>query len=170
MTFGAVILLLPLVLSIHNLDEYTHHPEFARWQRSPLPERFATRRVFAWAAMLLTLTVAIVSLLTYRYEYPLLRSIWIVSMFALAWNALGHCALSAARRSLLPGTRSAGALVLPYAGIAIFALHVSLAIPFRTLLEYAGLGALALPLAAGLFASMGYAVSRAVLRPVSPMT
>jgi hypothetical protein len=71
---------------------------------------------------------------------------------------------------VLPGTRSAGALVLPYSCIAIFAMHVSLAIPFRTLLEYAGLGAIALPLAAGVFVSMGYAASEARLRPISPPT
>jgi hypothetical protein len=160
MAFGAVILLLPVILSIHNIDEYAQHRGFAHSYQSRLPARFRTRRVFAWSATLLTIAVAALCLLTYVHENPTLQSTAAVAIFALSWNAVGHCTLSAIRRSLLPGTRSAGALVLPYSGAAIFVMHTTLGLSFETLLGYAALGAVVLPLAAMTSLSLGYALSR----------
>jgi hypothetical protein len=159
MAFGAIILLFPVVLSLHNVEEYLQHGEFAGTYHSRLPERLRTRRVFGSTAILLTIAVAALCLLTYRYEGARLRWICEISMFALLWNALGHCALSAIRRSLVPGARSACALVLPYSAVAVFVMHTSLGLSFRALLGCALLGAVTMPLAALVFLPFGYGLS-----------
>jgi hypothetical protein len=160
MTLEVVILPFPAVLALHNIDEYLQHGEFAAVHHSRLPERFRTRRVFGWAATLLTVAVAGLCVLMYVYRGPTLRSIAEISIFALFWNAVGHCALSAMRRSMVPGTRSACALVLPYSAAAICLMHVSLGMSFETLLGYAAVGAVTGPLAAIVFLPIGYGISR----------
>jgi len=164
MTFEATILLFPLVLFVHNMDEYLQQRAFTEAYHVRLPERFRTRRVLGWSAALLTIAAAVLSLLTYVHESPALRWILEVSIFAMLWNAVGHCALSAVRHSLVPGTRSAGALVLPYSAVAIIGMHTGLGIPFETLLGYAVVGAAAVPLTAATFLALGYSISRLMAR------
>lgn len=166
MTFGAVILLFPVILALHNLDEYVQHREFAGAYLSRLPERLRTRRVLAWSATLLTIAVTVLCLCAYFYESPALLWVSVVAIFALSWNAIGHCALSAVRRSLIPGTRSACFLVLPYSAAAIVLMHADLGIAFQTLLAYAVLGAIAVPLAAIVFLALGFGLSRLVTASV----
>lgn len=160
MTFAAVILLFPLVLAVHNMDEYLQLREFIEAYHSRVPARFRTKRVLGWAAALLAVAAAVLSLLTYAYDSPPLRWILEVSIFALLWNAIGHCALSAIRHSIVPGTRSACVLVLPYSAVAISVMHAGLGISFATLVGYAVIGAAAVPVTAAVFLALGYTVSR----------
>ena len=164
MTFAAVVLLFPLVLTIHNMDEYSQQSAFTEAYHSHVPARFRTKRVLGWAAALLSAAAAVLSLLTYAYANAPLRWLLEVSIFALFWNAIGHCALSAIRHTIVPGTRSACVLVLPYSIVAISVLHAGLAIPVRALLGYAVAGAIAVPLTALTFLAMGYGVSRLTAR------
>jgi len=46
MTFAAVNLLFPVVLAIHNFDEYSRCDDFIRAYHPRLGEKLATRRVF----------------------------------------------------------------------------------------------------------------------------
>ena len=114
MTFPTSNLFLPLVLTIHNVEEYVHYEDFARNFHGKLPSKMTTRRVVRDALILLTLSVGTVSVLTYRYRSSALVKTSQVATFALTLNGVGHCMLSIKQGTLLPGAASALAVVLPY--------------------------------------------------------
>lgn len=145
MTFDGLILLFPIVLGIHNLDEYSRYDEFIAIYHRRLSRRITDRRVIRAAAVLLTGAAAVIVLLTYLYGTPTLHLISRVAVFALTLNALGHCGLSILRRKLVPGTRSAIALVFPYSAVAIYTMHSNLGDSAAALGWYGLLGALATP-------------------------
>ncbi len=160
MTFAALNLLFPVLLAIHNVEEYSRCDEFIRVYPGRLAQRFTTRRVIRDAATLLTLAVAGISVLAYALRTEILIRISQVAIFALALNAIGHCVVSIKRRRFTPGTFSAITLVLPYSVVAIVMMHVRLGEPVAALVGWAVLGAAALPIAIVLFLAMGYGLSR----------
>ncbi len=166
MTFAAFNLLFPVLLAIHNLEEYSRCDEFIRVYPGRLAQRFTTRRVVRDAATLLTLAAAGISVLAYALRAEILIRISQVAIFALALNAIGHCVVSIRRRRFMPGTFSAITLVLPYSAVAIVMMHVGLGEPMAALVGWALLGGAALPIVIVLFLAMGYGLSR-LFRPRS---
>jgi hypothetical protein len=160
MSFPALNLLFPVVLAIHNLEEYSRYDDFMRAYHVRLPAKFTTRPVMRDATVLLTLAVAVLDGLTYFYKGAVLVAISETAIFALMLNGVGHCILSLKRRSLIPGTLSAVALVLPYSAIAIASMPMSKGESIRSLLVYALLGGLATPLAVATFLSISYGFSQ----------
>ena len=167
MTFLVLSLLLPVVLAIHNFDEYARYDGFVRIYHSRLPERVTTRRVVRNAAILLTLAVAALGALTYTNRSPFLVALSKVTIFALLVNGIGHCITSLKRRTLVPGTLTAITLVLPYSVIALVVMRTNLGDSGWSLLRYAAFGALAIPLATISFLWLGYGVSRLTTREES---
>src|ERR1700739_4561610 len=159
MDFRAYILLFPLVLALHNLDEYARYEQFVSAYHPRLPARFTTRRVVLIAAAGLTLASALISVLTY-----LLSDGWLVvssklSVLSLFANAVGHCIVSLRRRRLLPGTLSACVLVLPYGLVALVLMRNSGA-SVRELVAYAALGAALVPITVFVFIRFAYLLAR----------
>jgi hypothetical protein len=145
--FDVLQLLFPAVLAIHNLDEYCRRDDFTRAFQSWLSAKHVRRSVIRDAAILLTLAVTTLCVLTYLYRSAALLTLSKIAIFALMLNAVGHCFLSLKRRTLVPGTISAVALVLPYSILAITIMRTNLADSTVSLFFYAACGALAAPLA-----------------------
>ncbi|MGC9292817.1 MAG: HXXEE domain-containing protein [Acidobacteriaceae bacterium] len=162
MTFDALDLLFPIILAIHNIDEYSCYDDFVRAFHPRLAKKLTTRRVIRDAAILLTLAVAVLGALTYVYKGAVLTMISKVAIFALLLNGIGHCVLSIKRRALVPGTLSAVALVLPYSVIAIVIMRTSTGDTFRSLFCYALFGALSIPLAVLSFLWISYGLSQLI--------
>lgn len=160
MTFAAFNLLFPVVLAIHNIDEYSRYEDFVRAYHSRLAQRITTRRIVRDAAIMLTLTVAMLAGLTYLYQSAFLMMISKIATFALMLNGVGHCALSLKRRTATPGTLSAAALVLPYSVIAVAIMRTGLGDSYSSLCNYAIYGALTIPLATLSFLWIGYGFTR----------
>src|SRR5215469_2570657 len=118
MTFAAFNLLFPIVVAIHNIDEYRGYEEFVRSYPSWLAEKL-TRKVVGRAAILLTLAVSVLAGLTYFYQSDVLLTVSKIAIIGLALNCVGHCILSLKRRALIPGTLSGAILVLPYSVVAM---------------------------------------------------
>jgi hypothetical protein len=156
MTFIAINLLCPAVLAIHNMDEYSSYDDFVRVYHSRLVTKLTTRRVVKNAAILLTLTVAVLALRTYFGQNAILVTLSKVAVFAIMLNGIGHCVLSLKRRALAPGTLSAIAVVMPYSLIAIAAMQSTHGDSFLSLFIYAIYGALAVPVAALSFLWISY--------------
>jgi hypothetical protein len=156
MTFLAINLLCPAVLAVHNIDEYSRYDDFVRAYHSRLATKLITRQVVRNAAILLTLAVALVAGFAYILRSPVLVMLSKVAVFAMMLNAISHCALSIRRGTLLPGTLSALALVLPFSLIEIAAMRTSLGDSFFTLLNDAMYGALAIPAAILSFLLISY--------------
>lgn len=160
MTFEAFLLLFPIVLAVHNWDEYAQFDEFVNVYHLPLPRKVRTRRVIGLAAISLTLVVAVLSAATYRYKSSGLLTISKVSVCGLMLNGLGHCVLSVRRGKMLPGTWSAVTLTLPYSAFALYLLRTRGGDSAGALLRCAGLGAVAALLAIPAFLSLGYFLAR----------
>jgi Protein of unknown function with HXXEE motif len=160
MTFAAINLLFPLVLAIHNLDEYFHHDDFIHAYYSRLSPKLTSRRVVRHALVLLTLSIVLLDGLTYVYKDGLLVTVSKISIFALMFNGIGHCVLSLRRRTMLPGTLSAVTLVIPYAVFATVIMRTKLGDAYRSLLQLAVWGAITVPLATMLFLWIGYGIHR----------
>ena len=168
MTFLTINLLCPVILAIHNLDEYSRYDNFVRTYHSRLPVRFISRRVIRNAAILVTMAVALLAGSAYMMESPRLILLSKVAVLAIMLNAIGHCLLSIKRGSLVPGSLSAIALVLPYSFVEIAAMRTSLGDSLLSLLHAAVLGALALPAATLLFLFLGYGFAQLAERAHKP--
>ncbi len=123
MTFATLNRAFPLVLAIHNLEELRRYDDFASGFSLP---RFPGRRDRATmraAALVLTAIAVINSGVTYLVDGSTELLISEIATFALAVNALVHCALSFLRRRVVPGTLSAALVVLPYTAIAIVVMR-----------------------------------------------
>ncbi len=155
MTFQTYILLFPLVLAIHNMDECGRHDEFARAYHSRLPGRLRSRAATLFGMTAVTVVVAGLSSLTFLLRSPGLLFLSKVAVCAFLLNAVGHCLLSIMRRHMLPGTLSALTLVLPYCVIALIILRARGEDSVTALLGYALLGAIILPPTALLFLYIG---------------
>jgi len=155
MTFAAVNLLLPIVVALHNFEEYRGYEDFVRSYPAWLAEKL-TRTVVGCAAILLTLAVTVLAVATYFYQSEVLLTASKVAIIGLALNCLGHCFLSLTRRKLVPGTLSGAIIVLPYSVIAIILMRTNLQDSFLALFGYAAVGAIVTPVAIGLFLWIGY--------------
>ena len=60
MTVDVLVLLFPLVLAIHNLDEYLRYEDFIRAFHPRLPAKLTTRAAVFWAATALTAFTALI--------------------------------------------------------------------------------------------------------------
>ena len=156
MNLLVLILLFPIVLAIHNADEYFRRDEFIRAYHGKFAVRFITRPVVRNAMGLLTLTATAMGLLTWIYRNQVLVEISIVAIFALMLNAVSHIVLSLKRRSRTPGTLSAVVLVLPYSAVVIATLRFTLGMPWASMLRFVALGLITTPVAIGLFLFLGY--------------
>lgn len=155
-----ITLSLPLVLAVHNLDEYAKYEDFVNAYHPRLSKKLTTRPVIRNAAVLLTVSVALLAGFSYVYNDDVLRTMCTVAVFALMLNAISHCMLSLKRRRMLPGTLSAALLVLPYSVVAIVITYAESGDSYSDLALLAALGALTVPLAIALFIGLGYGISR----------
>ena len=159
MALNVLVLLFPIVLAIHNLDEYLRYEEFVSAYQSRLPTRLTAQPAIFWAVTTLTAAVAFICVGAALSKSQALLLISKVSIYALMLNAVGHCLLSLKRRRWLPGTRSACILVLPYSLIALIVMRTGAGDSPALMLRYALLGAITIPLAVGGFLLVGYGIA-----------
>jgi len=159
MTFTAFNLLFPIVVAIHNIDEYRGYTDFVRSYPTWLAKKL-TRRVVGRAAILLTLAISVLAVLTYFYQTDVLLTLSKIAIIGLALNCVGHCILAVKRRALVPGTLSAAILVLPYAAIALALMRTNFNDSYMAVFGYAASGAIAAPVAIGAFLWIGYVSDR----------
>lgn len=159
MSFQALNLLFPVILAIHNAEEYLGHDRFAQVFYRRLPRGLSARPVMRNALIALTIAAAALCVATFLRPGRALLAASKIALWALALNGIGHCLLSVRRRTWLPGTVSACALVLPYSAAAIWVLHVSAKDSAMAMGLYAAMGALAGPAAALAFLGMGYGLA-----------
>lgn len=160
MALDVVVLLFPLVLALHNLDEYARYEAFVDAYHSRLPAKLTTRPAVFWAATTLTIAAAVICLSAFLWQRPVLLLVAKVSICALLLNAVGHCLLSLKRRRWLPGTVSACILVLPYGLIALIVIWKSGGASAAAIIRYALLGAITIPLAVAVFLLVGNGIAR----------
>jgi Protein of unknown function with HXXEE motif len=160
MAFDWINLLLPVVLAVHNADEYARYDDFVNAYHPRLAKKLTSRPVIRSAAILLTLFVALQAGLAYVYKGGILLASCKVAIFALLLNAISHCVLSLKRRRILPGTLSAVLLVMPYSVAAIVIMRAGFGDSYSYLLLLAALGAITVPLAVILFLWIGYGISQ----------
>jgi hypothetical protein len=159
MAFVDFILLFPVVLAIHNFDEYRGYDDFVRAYPAWLAQKL-TRRVVGRAAILLTLAITVLVVLTYIYRSDLLLTLSKIAIVALGLNCVGHCLFSIKRHAFVPGTLSGLTLALPYSVIAVVMMGTSLGDSSWLLFAYATIGAVLTPIAIGAFLWISYALSR----------
>lgn len=161
MSFQLLILLLPLVVGVHNFEEYRQYDEFVRiyFQRGLLA-RLMSRAVLRNALIFLTLAAILLCVWSYVSSAEMLLIALRIAIFALGVNAVGHCVVSAIHHSVTPGTLSAALVVLPYSILALITMRIVLGDSLIALVSYACLGAITLPLAALASILVGSCVSR----------
>ncbi len=125
MTLVNFALLFPVVLAIHNIDEYVRYDDFIQAGYPSWLAKKLTRPIVRRAAVLLTLAAAVLVALTYFNRSDVLITISKVAIIALGLNGIGHCLLSLKNRAVLPGTLSAIVLVLPYSAIAVMMMLIN---------------------------------------------
>ena len=147
MALNVLVLLLPIVMAIHNLDEYFGYEEFVGVYHSHLPIRLKARRTIFWAAATLTAAAVFICVGAVLSKSQALLLISKISICALMLNAVSHCLLSLKQHRWLPGTRSACILVLPYSVIALIVMGTIGGDSPASMLRYTLLGAITIPLA-----------------------
>jgi hypothetical protein len=162
--FDWVIVLLPLLVAVHNVDEYARYDDFVRAYHSRFLAKRVSRPAIRYALIAVTLVVAVIAGLAYVHKGGIYVALCNVTIFALMENAIGHCVLSLKRRTLIPGTLSAAVLVLPYSIVAIVSMRADLATSYSSLLLFAASGAVAMPLFIVGFIWLGYGISRLRIR------
>jgi hypothetical protein len=167
MAFDILLLLFPIVLATHTLDEYARHEDFVDAYHSRLPAKLTSRPAIFWAATTLTVAAAVICLGAFVWQGPVLLPVAKVMICALLLNAVSHCLLSLKRRKLLPGTRSACILVLPYGVIALVVMRTYVGDSAAAIIRYALLGAITIPLAIGVFLMVGNGIARLRAPPAS---
>jgi Protein of unknown function with HXXEE motif len=160
MTFDVFILLFPIVLALHNLEECAGYEEFIKAYHARLPETLTTRATILGAAIALTIAAAVVCLAALVWKTPLLVQIAKVAICALLLNAVGHCVVSLRRRKWLPGTRTAAILVLPYGALALIVMRTATGDSAADLVRYALLGAITIPLTVAVFLLVGVGIAK----------
>lgn len=161
MSFRILILLLPLVVGLHNVEEYRRYDEFVRiYFRRGLLARLMSRAVLRYALTFVTLAAIVLCAWTYVSRTEMLLITSRVAIFALGGNAVGHCVLSVIRRSITPGTVSAALVVLPNSVLAVITMRVVLGDSLIALVSYACLGAVTVPLAVIASILVGCGISR----------
>jgi hypothetical protein len=155
---------LPVVLAIHNVDEYMRFDDFVKAFHGRLGPRILNRQVVFSAATLLTLAVAVLCALTFIYRTPVLYFVSQAAIFAILLNAIGHCVLSVKRRSRTPGTVSAICFVIPYCSWAVLLMTTGLGQSRREILLAALLGAAGMAPVIYLFLMLGLIFARIVPR------
>jgi hypothetical protein len=157
MNIATLSLVFPVILGIHNAEEYLRYGDFVRDYQGRVAARFLRKPIIRNAGVLLTLVAAVVCLLAWLSHNEVLTEIFVVATFALALNALGHVVMSLRRRSITPGSVSAVMLVLPYSVLVIVVLRAATDASWRWILCMAALGALLIPLAVVVSLLLGYA-------------
>jgi hypothetical protein len=159
MTFASFNLLFPIVVAIHNIDEYRGYSDFVRSYPTWLADKL-TRKVVGRAAILLTLAVSVLAVLTYFYQSDVLLTVSKIAIIGLALNCIGHCILSLKRRALVPGSLSGAILVLPYSVIALVLMRTNFNDSYIAVFGYAAIGAIVAPITIGAFLWIGYLSAR----------
>jgi len=162
--FDWVTVLLPLIAAVHNIDEYSRYDDFVRAYHSRFLAKQVSRPAMRYTLIAVTLFVAVIAGLAYVHKGGIYVALCNVTIFAAMENAIGHCALSLKRRTLIPGTLSAAVLVLPYSIVAIASMRADLATSYSSLLLFAASGAVAMPLFIVGFIWLGYEISRLQIR------
>ena len=160
MAFNILVLLFPIVLAIHNLDEYARYEGFVSAYHPRLAAKPTTRPAIFWAATALTVAAAVICLAAFIWETPVLLVGTKVLICALLLNAVSHCLLSLKRRRVLPGTRSACFIVLPYGVVALIVMRTSVGDSGAAIIRYALFGGVTIPLAVAVFLLIGYGIVR----------
>ena len=158
--FEWVTVLLPLLVAVHNIDEYARYDDFVRAYHSKFLAKQVSRPAMRNALIAVTLFVAVIAGLAYIHKGGVYVALCIITILAFMENAIGHCVLSLKRRTLVPGTISAAVLVLPYSIVAIASMRADVASSYSSLLFLAACGAAAMPLFIIGFLWLGYGISR----------
>lgn len=155
-----IALLLPVVLAVHNAEEFAQYDRFARTFQGRMPIALRTRTVGGGAMLLVTVAAAALARAARSKENGPARAAVKVAVFAVVWNALGHSVLSLRERALLPGTATALLVVLPYGVLAVHAMREQDGDSGRRLLFFALAGAVALPTVVLAAAALSYGALR----------
>ena len=158
--FEWVTVLLPLLVAVHNVDEYARYDDFVRAYHSRFLAKQVSRPAMRNTMIAVTLFVAVIAGLAYVHKGGVYVALCNITILAFMENAIGHCVLSLKRRTLVPGTLSAAVLVLPYSIVAIASMRADLASSYSSLLLFAACGAVAMPLFIIGFLWLGYGISR----------
>ncbi len=158
MSVLGLCLLFPVVLAVHNAEEYFQYDDFVRVYHGGREKRFLSRPTVRNATILLTLAGAILGVFTLAYRSPSLINVSIVASLALMLNAPGHIYMSLKARGITPGTLSALLLVLPYSALLIRAAQL----PWSTMMRLLLLGLLTVPATILLFLFLGYSISSSI--------
>lgn len=153
-------MLLPLLVAVHNLDEYARYDDFVCAYHSRFLAKQVSRPAMRNTLVAVTVFVAVIAGLAYIHKGGIYVALCSITILAFMENAIGHCVLSLKRRTLIPGTLSAAVLVLPYSIVAIAAMRADLASSYSSLLLFAACGAAAMPLFIVGFLWLGYGISR----------
>ena len=151
---------LPLLVAVHNVDEYARYEDFVRAYHSRFLAKWMSGPAMRSTLIAVTLFVAVIAGLAYVHRGGVYAALCNITIFAFAENAIGHCVLSLKRRTLIPGTISSTVLVLPYSIVAIALMRADPASSYSTLLFFAACGAVAIPLFIIGFLWLGYRISR----------
>ncbi len=160
MNWRRLHLLYPVVLGLHNAEEYCRFDEFAGIYMEHLPERLKTRAVIRNAAVLMTCAAAALSFGASTGKSRALAGMLKTAILASAVNAVGHGFLSIRYKRWVPGTASALMLILPYALAVVAMLRIRRENSVASLLRLTLAGALAIPAASVFFLTAGYGMSQ----------
>ncbi|WP_338749182.1 HXXEE domain-containing protein [Bacillus sp. FJAT-52991] len=135
--FYKILWALPIIFAIHNVEEL---PQLGSWANEHLAgESFAFLRELysfhslAFAMVLLTVVVAVVVILEYKFRNKLTFMLTMLSACLLLINGLTHIVQSMVFQSYMPGLISAVLLLIPYMSFVLYLSMKANRIRLRTI-------------------------------------
>lgn len=107
-------LLLPVILILHNAEEYWSFEEFKKTHLRFIKEKFRQRKIFLYALVILTTCASGICISNYFVGGRTFQFVTTIIVLSLFLNGIQHCISSLWARKILPGTISAAFLLIPY--------------------------------------------------------
>lgn len=107
-------LLLPVIFSVNNYEEYYFFSEFPKQYFRFVGIRFNDRGVFLYAIMILQIFVTVLIGINYFSNNEIYDVLLLIVNCSIVINILQHIVASFVFKKIVPGTRSALLLLTPY--------------------------------------------------------
>lgn len=111
---AALGLLIPVILTVHNAEEYFAFKVFKRFYLKFLNKKLQNRTVFLYAICILTLFASVICISNYFLKSKSTQLLTTIVVISLLLNGIQHCISSLRAREFLPGTFSSLLLLIPY--------------------------------------------------------
>lgn len=131
-----LVLLLPLIFILHNVEEYISFDQFKDIYLKVIGRDFFDRNIFLFAISFLSISVSSIIIANYFISNHYLQLVTVIIVFSIFINGIQHCIGSLICRKILPGMLTAVFLIIPFSIIFILKLKYEILFGIKDFIVY----------------------------------